>query len=55
MRRSPLRLGLVGAGNILKMHMKGIRRHPDRLSAVALCDPDAERLSNELQTGRSSL
>ncbi|MCF7854675.1 MAG: Gfo/Idh/MocA family oxidoreductase [Candidatus Pacebacteria bacterium] len=41
---SPSRVGFVGAGNILKMHMQGLRRHSDRLTAAAVCDVDVDRL-----------
>jgi predicted dehydrogenase len=44
MVHQPYRVGIVGAGNILKMHMEGMRRHPDRLVPAALCDVDAVRL-----------
>ncbi len=45
MQAKPLQVGLIGAGNILKMHMEGIRRHPDRILPVALCDLDPDRLA----------
>ena len=34
-------IGLVGAGNISKLHLNGIQRHTDRYRAAAICDPDA--------------
>jgi predicted dehydrogenase len=40
----PYRIGIVGAGNISKLHLDGMRRHPGRVAAVALCDPDALRV-----------
>lgn len=36
----PYRIGIVGAGTISKLHLEGIRRHPERTRAAALCDPD---------------
>ena len=36
----PCRIGIVGAGNISRLHLDGIARHPDRARVVALCDPD---------------
>jgi len=39
------RLGFVGAGNITKLHYEGIKRHPERVSIAAMCDPDCETLS----------
>lgn len=40
----PYRAGIVGAGNISKLHLEGIARHPDRARVVALCDPDGRAL-----------
>ncbi len=34
------RIGIVGAGNISRLHLKGLARHPERARAVALSDPD---------------
>lgn len=42
--RMPYRIGFVGAGNISKLHLDGMIRHPDRMKPVALCDPDATML-----------
>jgi predicted dehydrogenase len=39
------RAGIVGAGNISRLHLEGIGRHPDRMHAVALCDPNKETLA----------
>ena len=38
------RIGLVGAGGISRLHLEGIGRHPDRVRAVAVCDPNIEAL-----------
>jgi len=44
--RSLYRVGLVGAGNISKMHLDCIDRHPERMKVVALCDLDKEMLEH---------
>ena len=41
----PYRVGFVGAGNISKLHLEGIARHPDRMQAAALCDVEAKALA----------
>jgi len=33
---------MIGAGNISRMHLEGIKRHPERVKPVAICDPDTE-------------
>ena len=43
--KAPYRIGIVGAGNISKLHLEGMQRHPGRVTAVALCDPDAQTLA----------
>ena len=40
----PARIGIVGAGNISKLHLDGMKEHPDRAVCVALCDPDPDNL-----------
>lgn len=40
----PLRIGIVGAGSISRLHLDGMARHTDRVRAVALCDPDQATL-----------
>lgn len=40
MTAQPYNIGIAGAGNISKLHLEGIARHPDRLHVAALCDPD---------------
>ena len=40
----PYRVGFVGAGNVSKMHLDGIKRHNDQVKVVALCDPDETAL-----------
>ena len=42
--RDIYRVGIVGAGNILRLHLEAIDRQPDRMQAVALCDPNKETL-----------
>ncbi|MHC5058735.1 MAG: Gfo/Idh/MocA family protein [Planctomycetota bacterium] len=34
------RIGIVGAGNISRLHLEGIARHPERATVAALADPD---------------
>ena len=48
-RAEPLRIGIVGAGNIARLHLEGIARHPDRMRVVALCDPDERTLAARAQ------
>jgi predicted dehydrogenase len=43
--RNIYRVGIVGAGNISRLHLYAIGRHPNRMQAVALCDPDKETLT----------
>ena len=50
MKDQPYRVGLVGAGNIVKMHMAGIRRHPEKLAAVAVSDVNPARLAEVAAT-----
>ena len=40
----PKRVGIVGAGNISRLHLEGLGRYPERATAVALCDPDEDTL-----------
>jgi predicted dehydrogenase len=42
MNPSPRRVGLVGSGAISKLHLDGMQRHADRVTAVALLDPNEE-------------
>jgi predicted dehydrogenase len=44
-RESPQRIGFVGAGNVSELHLAGIARHADRVTAAAMCDPDASALA----------
>jgi len=37
---STCRVGIVGAGNISRLHLEAMARHPDRARCVALCDVD---------------
>jgi len=36
--QGPARIGIIGAGNICRLHLDGIARHPDRVRVAALCD-----------------
>lgn len=36
------RIGIVGSGGISKLHLTGMGRHPDEVTAVALVDPDEQ-------------
>jgi predicted dehydrogenase len=38
----PLRVGLIGAGNISKAHMRAFVEHPDRVCLAAVCDVSAD-------------
>ncbi|MBM4149595.1 MAG: Gfo/Idh/MocA family oxidoreductase [Lentisphaerae bacterium] len=42
MRQEPYRIGIVGAGNISRLHLDGMKEHPQRVRCVALCDPDGQ-------------
>jgi predicted dehydrogenase len=46
--KAPCRIGLVGAGNISRLHLDGLRRHGDRARAIALCDPDPKSLAQRV-------
>ncbi len=51
-----IKVGLVGAGRISKLHLDGIARHPERMGIVALCDPDQanrEALATQCQIASS--
>ena len=41
-KSDPYRVGLVGGGNISRLHLDGMSQHPDRVKVVALCDPNRE-------------
>ena len=41
----PARIGFVGAGGVSKMHLDGMKRHPDQVKVVALCDANPEALA----------
>jgi len=45
----PARIGIVGAGNISKLHLDGLKGHPDRAVCVALCDPNPDNLRARCQ------
>ncbi len=45
MSRDVMRVGIVGAGSISRLHLQGLARHTDSMRAVALCDPDADGLA----------
>lgn len=40
-KQEPYRIGIVGAGNISRLHLDGLKDHPERARCVALCDPSA--------------
>lgn len=40
---TPVRIAVVGCGNVSDMHFRGLLAHPDRVQVVAACDPVAER------------
>ncbi len=44
MKHEPCRIGIVGSGNISRLHLDGMKEHPERARCVALCDPSAETL-----------
>jgi D-apiose dehydrogenase len=39
------KVGLVGAGNVTKMHLDGMKRHPERVTVSAICDPNPDVLT----------
>lgn len=41
----PARIGIVGAGNISRLHLEGLAEHAERAICVALCDPNIENLN----------
>ncbi len=43
MGEAPLRIGLVGCGNISSTHQESIRSHPETVALVAVCDVDEAR------------
>ena len=47
---SQIRVGFVGAGNVTKLHLEGISRHPDRAKVVAFCDPDESNIAARMET-----
>ncbi len=38
------KVGVVGAGAVTKMHLDGLKRHPERVEVTAICDPNPEAL-----------
>ncbi len=36
------KIGIVGAGNVTRMHLKGYMNHKDRVEVVAICDPNPD-------------
>lgn len=40
---TPVRIAVIGCGNVSDMHLAGYLAHPERVSVVAACDPVAER------------
>jgi predicted dehydrogenase len=49
LKQEPYRIGIVGAGNISRLHLDGMKEHPDRARCVALCDPSAEALQARMK------
>jgi len=45
-----IRVGFVGAGNVSKLHLDGIARHPERARVVAVCDADEETAKSRAAT-----
>lgn len=38
-QKGKYRIGIVGAGNISKLHLNALARHPEQMKSVAICDP----------------
>ncbi|QGH37057.1 gfo/Idh/MocA family oxidoreductase [Gracilibacillus salitolerans] len=41
---------MVGAGNVSKMHLEGMRKNKDRVVVTAICDPNVEVLEERANT-----
>ncbi|MCT2534797.1 Gfo/Idh/MocA family oxidoreductase [Aquibacillus koreensis] len=39
------RVGIVGAGNVTRMHLDGLKKNKDKVDVVAICDPNLEVLN----------
>jgi predicted dehydrogenase len=39
------KVGVVGAGNVTKMHLEGLKRHPELVEITAICDPNQQTLT----------
>ncbi|MBM7570126.1 Gfo/Idh/MocA family protein [Aquibacillus albus] len=39
------RVGIVGAGNVTRMHLDGLKKHKGEVEVVAICDPNLEVLN----------
>jgi predicted dehydrogenase len=44
-----IRVGMVGAGGVSKLHLEGISRHPEEARVVAYCDPDESSIRARMQ------
>jgi predicted dehydrogenase len=42
MSHEPVKVGLIGAGNISRNHMRAFKQFPERLRLQAVCDPNEE-------------
>lgn len=40
----PAKIGIVGAGNISKLHLDGMKEHPEQVTCTALCDSNPDNL-----------
>lgn len=50
------KIGIVGAGNVSKMHLEGMARHKDIVEIHAVCDPNEQNLtqrSSEFEISRT--
>jgi predicted dehydrogenase len=43
--KRPSRIGVVGIGGVSRLHLDGLKRHPDRATVVAVCDTRADVLA----------
>jgi predicted dehydrogenase len=41
-----IRIGIVGAGGVSRLHVEGLRRHGDVVELVALCEADPQQLAS---------
>ncbi|GAF66894.1 putative dehydrogenase [Bacillus sp. TS-2] len=38
------RVGIIGAGNVTRMHLDGLKKNENRVKVTAICDPNSETL-----------